>query len=104
MAVVIFIMLRRVACWPRAALRLPGVARGLSQSVIQYRLVEAGEVRAFIERCLVASGALELHAASLASTLTHADLRGHYSHGLNRLGKSGSTLCFKSLIILFKHF
>ena len=52
-----------------------------------YGLVEVREVSGFIERCLVASGALQSHVVSLASVLVHADIRGHYSHGLNRLGK-----------------
>lgn len=58
-----------------------------SASERQYRLVEVGVVSDFIERCLLASGALQSHAASLASVLVHADIRGHYSHGINRLGK-----------------
>ena len=62
--------------------------RGFSDSAAQYRLVEVSEVTGFIERCLVAAGALHPHAVSLASVLVHADLRGHYSHGLNRLGKT----------------
>ena len=53
----------------------------------EYGLVEVGDVSGFMERCLVAAGALQRHAASLASVLVHADVRGHYSHGLNRLGE-----------------
>lgn len=58
-----------------------------SASEHQFRLVEVGVVSGFVERCLLASGALQSHAASLASVLVHADIRGHYSHGINRLGK-----------------
>jgi hypothetical protein len=54
----------------------------------EYGLVQVEEVSGFIERCLVAAGAVQSHAASLASVLVHADVRGHYSHGLNRLGKT----------------
>ena len=72
--------------WP--LLRPLSNLRGLSDSASQYRLVEVSEARGFIERCLVAAGALHPHAVSLASVLVHADLRGHYSHGLNRLGET----------------
>lgn len=58
-----------------------------SASEHQFCLVEVGVVSGFVERCLLASGALQSHAASLASVLVHADIRGHYSHGINRLGK-----------------
>lgn len=49
-------------------------------------LVEAQEVHEFITRCIekCASTPVE-HAACLADVLVAADLRGHYSHGLNRL-------------------
>ena len=56
-------------------------------SPAEYQLTEVGEVGDFIRRCLVAVGAAETHAASLAATLVHADVRGHFSHGLNRLGE-----------------
>lgn len=65
-------------------------ARRLTDSAgehTQYRLVDVGAVSNFVQRCLLASGALQSHAASLASVLVHADVRGHYSHGINRLGK-----------------
>ncbi|CAI8030424.1 Malate dehydrogenase [Geodia barretti] len=51
----------------------------------EYRLAEVSKVGDFIKRCLVAAGATESGAATLASTLVHADVRGHFSHGLNRL-------------------
>ena len=66
----------------------------------EYGLVEVGEVSGFIERCLVAAGAVQSHAASLASVLVHADVRGHYSHGLNRLGEAaGLSLCRRSVLL-----
>lgn len=52
-----------------------------------YKLVDVDEVTQFAQRCLVAAGALQPHAATLASVLVYADVRGHFSHGLNRLGK-----------------
>ena len=54
----------------------------------EYHLTEVSEVGDFIKRCLVAAGAAESGAATLSSTLIRADLRGHFSHGLNRLGES----------------
>ena len=53
----------------------------------EYFLVEVGQVDGFMQRCLVSAGAAEPHAASLAATLVQADMRGHFSHGLNRLGE-----------------
>lgn len=37
--------------------------------------------------CMTAVGTPEAHASALADVLVAADCRGHYSHGLNRLGK-----------------
>jgi len=50
-------------------------------------LVAKSEVTAFMERCMVAVGTKPAHAKALADNLTMADYRGHFSHGLNRLGK-----------------
>ena len=50
-------------------------------------LVAKSEVTAFIERCMVAVGTKPAHANALADNLTMADYRGHFSHGLNRLGE-----------------
>ena len=40
----------------------------------------------FIKSCITAAGASESHADDLAEVLVAADNRGHFSHGLNRLG------------------
>ena len=40
-----------------------------------------------------ASGAIPRHAACLADVLLAADLRGHYSHGLNRLEMYTRDIC-----------
>ncbi|XP_072529915.1 uncharacterized oxidoreductase YjmC-like [Salminus brasiliensis] len=53
-------------------------------SVSRCLLVQA-EVQTFIECCMVAVGTRASHARSLAEVLLEGDLRGHYSHGLNRL-------------------
>lgn len=36
--------------------------------------------------CMVKTGTSKDHAQQLADVLVAADVRGHYSHGLNRLG------------------
>ena len=45
------------------------------------------EVTAFINNCMVAVGTKPEHAEQLAEVLIDADYRGHFSLGLNRLGK-----------------
>lgn len=49
-------------------------------------LISKAEVQGFIERCMVAVGTKPHHARSLAEVLVEGDHRGHYSHGLNRMG------------------
>ncbi|XP_066525624.1 uncharacterized oxidoreductase YjmC-like isoform X4 [Hoplias malabaricus] len=48
-------------------------------------LLFPSEVQMFIEGCMCAVGTRPTHARSLADVLLEGDLRGHYSHGLNRL-------------------
>lgn len=48
--------------------------------------VPLGEVRRFCIDCMTAVGTLPAHAVALADVLVEADRRGHYSHGINRLG------------------
>ncbi len=50
-------------------------------------IVPNDEIENFMVRCMQTAGAQPDHAKALASCLTAADYRGHYSHGLNRLGK-----------------
>ena len=64
-----------------------------------YVLVGADEVFSFVQRCMVAAGVEEPHAVDLATLLLAADTRGHFSHGINRLGKKLST----SLVSSFFH-
>jgi hypothetical protein len=49
-------------------------------------LIEKNEMENFMERCMLTAGSKPHHARSLASCLIAADYRGHFSHGLNRLG------------------
>ena len=44
------------------------------------------EMHDFMVRCMQKSGAKSEHCNALADLLVAADYRGHYSHGLNRLG------------------
>lgn len=50
--------------------------------------VRIEEVRRFMEDSLKVVGVPESEAKEHAALLLHADLVGHFSHGLNRLGKS----------------
>ena len=49
-------------------------------------IVPVSEVTSFIKRCMTTVGTRPAHAKALADNLTAADHRGHFSHGLNRLG------------------
>ena len=50
-------------------------------------VVPVKDVERFIEDCMKKVGTRPAHATSLAQNLVAADHRGHYSHGLNRLGR-----------------
>lgn len=50
------------------------------------KIVPKEEMRNFIERVMTKLGVSQGHARSLANCLVMGDYRGHYSHGLNRLG------------------
>lgn len=50
-------------------------------------VVPEEELHSFVVRCMTAVGTNSQHASVLADLIVAADTRGHYSHGLNRLGK-----------------
>ena len=50
-------------------------------------IITVDEMSSFMARAMIAAGGDAEHAAKHASLLVTADYRGHYSHGLNRLGK-----------------
>lgn len=52
----------------------------------QYKCVAVYDVESFVERCMAAVGTPSEHCRSLAQVLVAGDFRGHFSHGLNRLG------------------
>jgi len=51
-------------------------------------LIPLPEIKRFIIECMTKVGTATSQAEELADVLIAADYRGHYSHGLNRLGKS----------------
>jgi len=56
-------------------------------------VVPRDELHSYVVRCMEAVRNSKPHAEALADLLVSADYRGHYSHGLNRLGKE----CFRAL-------
>uniref|UniRef100_A0A914UGP4 Malate dehydrogenase n=1 Tax=Plectus sambesii TaxID=2011161 RepID=A0A914UGP4_9BILA len=48
-------------------------------------VVAKDEIVRFVVDCMTKTGANRSHATQLAEVLAAGDLRGHYSHGLNRL-------------------
>mgnify|MGYP005804063449 CR=1 FL=1 len=67
------------------------------------KIVPLDEVRRFVENAMTKVGVVRSHAASLADNLVAADYRGHFSHGINRIGMvsrificSVINLCFYS--------
>ena len=62
----------------------PGISK---MAATRVSVVPRSEVRSFINRCMVSVGANPDHADIMAELLMTADYRGHYSHGINRLGK-----------------
>jgi len=80
---------------PRFILKASATMRQAASKAISTSNKEASEyivrvkdAKSFVEECMIAVGTKKPHAQSLASVLILADQRGHYSHGLNRLGAS----------------
>lgn len=56
-------------------------------------IVTLPEFHAFVVRCMRAAGIeTDDDAGVLADLLVSADYRGHFSHGLNRLGNNALTI------------
>ena len=70
----------------RSACTLCIVRDFVQKKMSELFLVTSKEVIRFVTECMVAVGAAAKHGEILADTLLVADRRGHYSHGLNRLG------------------
>ena len=62
-----------------------------------YKCVAVAEVQSFLERCMRAVGTDPQHSTALSQVLTEADVRGHFTHGLNRLGEK-STRCVTVIV------
>ncbi len=59
----------------------------MAAATSEYWIVEKDEMENFMERCMLSVDTKPSHAKALAECLIHGDHRGHFSHGLNRLGK-----------------
>ncbi|XP_074653260.1 putative oxidoreductase YjmC [Tubulanus polymorphus] len=57
----------------------------MADDQLEGKIIPVSDVKAFVERCMVAAGSKSDHAEVLAELLVKADYRGHFSHGLNRL-------------------
>ena len=66
--------------------------------------VAVEEMFNFVMRCAQRVGAKKSHAECLAELLVAADTRGHFSHGLNRLGEFDLRLLLLSLLELYYYF
>ena len=65
--------------------------------------MEVSEVESFVERCMTAVGTPAQQAKALAEVLVSADKRGHFSHGLNRLGMAVFWCCLLDTIFPWSH-
>ena len=63
-------------------------------------IVPLNEFHAFVVRVMAAVGISHVDACALADLLVSADYRGHYTHGLNRLGKFVGCLFFMSCYLI----
>jgi hypothetical protein len=59
--------------------------------------VSIREVKRFMVDAMAAVGTVRQHAEQMADVLVAADHRGHYSHGLNRLGEWRSLRAFRGM-------
>ena len=62
--------------------------------------VPVNEVKRYATDCMVSVGVQRDHASALADVLVAADYRGHYSHGLNRLGKKKINIKHRKSVII----
>lgn len=54
---------------------------------MEENLVSVTEAKRFVRDCFLASKVRAENAQAMADLLIEADYRGHFSHGMNRLGK-----------------
>lgn len=60
-------------------------------------MIAVDEAKRFVVDCLVAAKACESHAKQMADLLIEADVRGHFSHGMNRLAMYVNDLLINSI-------
>lgn len=80
--------------------RLAGNLRHLHTSrkcFDQHKCVAVDDVESFVERCMTAVGTPSQHCKALAQVLVAGDVRGHFSHGLNRLGELCSNTIYGTI-------
>lgn len=65
-----------------------GINRTMASVGYAKGVVPLNEAKRFLKDCLMAVDTSQETAEQLAEVLVAADYRGHYSHGLNRLGMS----------------
>jgi LDH2 family malate/lactate/ureidoglycolate dehydrogenase len=63
-------------------------------------IVPVREVKRFMMEAMAAVGTIQHHAEQMADVLLAADYRGHYSHGLNRLGECRSLRALRGIWLL----
>ena len=68
-----------------------------SAAQIGKMVVPVKDVSRFIKEAMMAAGAAQEHAEQMADLLVAADYRGHYSHGLSRLGEWRLTQAFHGI-------
>jgi LDH2 family malate/lactate/ureidoglycolate dehydrogenase len=68
-----------------------------SAAQIGRMVVPVEEISRFIKEVMMAVGTVQEHAEQMADLLVAADYRGHYSHGLNRLGEWRLTEAFHGI-------
>ena len=59
----------------------------MSSTEQQNFIIKVDDAKNFVKDSMIAVGTKASHAQALADLLVLADQRGHYSHGLNRLGE-----------------
>lgn len=65
-------------------------------------VVPVDELKRFVEEAMTAVGTVQEHAVQMADVLVAADYRGHYSHGLNRLGEWRLARAFRCIWFLIQ--
>jgi len=69
---------------------------------MSYQIIARNEMRSFIKNAMIAVGTNSSHAEILADVLVTGDYRGHYSHGLNRLGLNIISIFLNRLLTEFE--